>query len=50
MTGNLRAILEFYSKRKPGRGSQWEIADLAEQIRQEVVEADPWTDLLFEEV
>lgn len=50
MTGNLRAILDYYSKRKKGRGSQWEIADLAEQIRAEVVEADPWTEQFFEEV
>lgn len=50
MTGNLRAILDFYSKRKKGRGAQWEITDLAEQIRAEVVEADPWTEQFFEEV
>lgn len=47
MTGNLRAILEFYAKRKPGRGAQWEIADLAEQIRSEIVEVDPWAVELF---
>ena len=47
LTGNLRAILEFYSKRKPGRGAQWEIADLAEQIRSEIVEVDPWAVELF---
>ncbi|SMO92048.1 FAD-dependent thymidylate synthase [Melghirimyces algeriensis] len=50
MTGNLRAILDFYSKRKKGRGAQWEIADLADQIRAEVIEADPWTEQFFEEV
>lgn len=50
MTGNLRAILEFYAKRKPGRGAQWEISDMAEQIRREVVEADPWTERFFDEV
>lgn len=50
LSGNLRAILEFYSKRKPGRGAQWEIADLAERIRAEVVEADPWTSALFDYV
>lgn len=50
LSGNLRAILEFYSKRKPGRGAQWEIADLAERIRAEVVEADPWADALFDYV
>lgn len=50
MTGNLRAILDFYSKRKMGRGAQWEIADLADQIRAEVIETDPWTEQFFEEV
>lgn len=50
LTGNLRAILDYYSKRKKGRGAQWEVAILAEQIRGEVVEADPWTEQFFEEV
>lgn len=50
MSGNLRTILEFYSKRKPGRGAQWEIAELAEAIRREVVKVDPWVDRFFEEV
>lgn len=50
LTGNLRAILEFYSKRKPGRGAQHEIARLAEEIRREVVDADPWTKALFDHV
>lgn len=49
MSGNLRAILDFYSKRKPGRGAQWEIADLAGKIREKVVEADPWTAKFFDE-
>jgi len=46
---NLRALLEFYSKRRKGRGAQWEIAELAEQIRQCVVEVEPWLDQIFEE-
>lgn len=50
LSGNLRTILEFYSKRKHGRGAQWEIANLAEQMRTEIVEEDPWTDALFEHV
>lgn len=50
MTGNLRAVLDFYSKRKKGRGAQHEIAGLAEQIRAEVVEADPWAEQFFKEV
>lgn len=48
MTANLRALLSFYSKRKPGRGAQWEIAELAERIRKAVVEAEPWLDSYFE--
>lgn len=49
MSGNLRALLEFYSKRRKGRGAQWEIAELAERIRKCVVEVEPWLDPLFEE-
>lgn len=48
MTANLRALLTFYSKRRPGRGAQWEIAELAERLRQEVVKAEPWLDGYFE--
>lgn len=50
MTANLRSLLEFYSKRKPGKGAQKEIADLAESLRQEVVNVEPWTAQFFEEV
>ncbi|ALS29250.1 thymidylate synthase [Paenibacillus sp. 32O-W] len=49
MTANLRALLTFYSKRKPGRGAQWEIADFAEMVRAEVVKAEPWTAPFFEQ-
>lgn len=48
MTANLRALLEFYSKRKRGNGAQWEIAELAERIREEVVKVDVWTEKFFE--
>lgn len=48
MTANLRALLTFYSKRKPGRGAQWEIAELAERLRKEVVAVEPWLDSYFE--
>jgi len=44
MTANLRALLDFYSKRRKGRGAQWEIAELAEQLRKAVVAVEPWTD------
>lgn len=50
MTANLRSLLDFYSKRKPGRGAQWEIAELAERIREEVCNVDPWTTKFFDEV
>lgn len=50
MTANLRALLEFYSKRRRGRGAQWEIAELAERMRKCVVEVEPWLDQIFEEV
>lgn len=49
MSANLRALLEFYSKRRKGRGAQWEIAELAERIRKCVVEVEPWLDRIFEE-
>ena len=50
LTGNLRAILEFYSKRQAGRGAQWEVAHLAECIRCAIIEEDPWVNELFEMV
>ena len=42
MTGNLRTFLDFYAKRRPGNGAQWEIADLAVKIRDEIVKVDGW--------
>ncbi|MCY7751612.1 FAD-dependent thymidylate synthase [Bacillus inaquosorum] len=50
MTANLTALLSFYSKRKKGRGAQAEITELAEALRREVVDVEPWTDQFFEEV
>lgn len=49
MTANLRALLDFYSKRRKGSGAQWEIAELAERLREEVVAVEPWIDQFFEE-
>ncbi|GAK03284.1 thymidylate synthase ThyX [Geomicrobium sp. JCM 19037] len=49
MTANLRALLDFYGKRRKGRGAQAEITDLAEELRKEVVAVEPWTDQFFEE-
>lgn len=48
MTVNLRALLDFYAKRKHGKGAQWEIAELAERLREEVIKVDPWTAKFFE--
>lgn len=50
MTVNLRALLDFYAKRRKGNGAQAEIADLAESLRREVVEVEPWTAQFFEGV
>jgi thymidylate synthase (FAD) len=48
MTANLRALLDFYGKRRKGRGAQWEIAELAERLREEVTRVDPWTAPYFD--
>ncbi|MFZ7945688.1 FAD-dependent thymidylate synthase [Neobacillus sp. 19] len=48
MTTNLRALLEFYAKRKPGKGAQAEIAGLAEALKKSVVEVEPWTSQFFD--
>lgn len=47
MTANLRALLDFYIKRRQGHGAQWEIADLAEELRRCVIEVEPWTNQFF---
>ncbi len=49
MSVNLRALLDFYAKRKPGRGAQGEIAKLAESLKSEVVAVEPWTSQFFGE-
>ncbi|MFL1672659.1 FAD-dependent thymidylate synthase [Paenibacillus dendritiformis] len=48
LTLNLRALLDFYQKRKRGNGAQREIAELAERLREEIVKADPWTAKFFD--
>lgn len=48
MTVNLRSLLDFYAKRRRGNGSQWEIAELAEKLREEVTKVDEWTAPFFE--
>ncbi|AXN58336.1 thymidylate synthase [Bacillus phage Wes44] len=47
MTANLTALLGFYSKRKPGKGAQKEITELAELLKAKVVQVEPWTEELF---
>lgn len=49
MTTNLRALIEFYTKRKRGSGAQWEIVDLAEALREEVTKVDAWVAPFFGE-
>lgn len=50
LTVNLRALLDFYAKRKAGRGAQAEIAGLAADLRKAVEAVEPWTTQLFEAV
>jgi thymidylate synthase (FAD) len=47
MTMSVRSLLDFYGKRRKGKGAQWEIADLSEQLRAAVVDVDPWVDQYF---
>lgn len=47
MTVNLRSLLDFYEKRRKGSGAQWEIAELAEKLREEVTKVDEWTAPFF---
>lgn len=49
LTGNLRSLLEFYSKRGEGTHAQWEIQELAERIKNEIVQVEPWTKSFFDE-
>jgi thymidylate synthase (FAD) len=44
---NLRAFLDFYSKRNPETHAQWEIQELAESFRKEIEKAESWTKELF---
>lgn len=46
LTGNLRTLLDFYSKRS-AKGAQWEIRELAELLKKNVIEAEPWTEQFF---
>lgn len=46
LTGNLRSFLEFYSKRS-AKVAQWEIKELADHIKREIVNVEPWTENFF---
>lgn len=48
MTGNLRALIEFYGKRNERTHAQWEIAELAEAIKREVTAVDAWVAPFFD--
>lgn len=47
LTGNLRSILEFYKKRGEGTHAQWEIKELAEKLKQNVISVEPWVETFF---
>ena len=49
MTANLRALLDFYAKRREGRGGQKEITQLAEELRKAVEAVEPWVGVFFEQ-
>lgn len=48
LTANLRTLLDFYKKRKPGNGAQHEITQLALELKNAIVEVEPWTEEFFE--
>ena len=47
LTVNLRAALDFYDKRRKGKGAQQEITELAEAIKDKIVGVEPWTEAFF---
>lgn len=47
LTANLRTLLEFYSKRSD-KAAQSEIRQLAEELKNRVIEIEPWTKEFFE--
>lgn len=47
LSANLTAILAFYGKRKEGEGAQHEITQLADLIKEKVIEVEPWTAQFF---
>jgi thymidylate synthase (FAD) len=47
LTGNLRSVLEFYSKRNQSTHASAEIKELAELMKERVIEVEPWTESFF---
>ena len=48
MTTNLRSLLEFYSKRKKGNGAQFEITQLADNLKNCVINVENWAAPFFQ--
>jgi len=48
LTFNLRSFLDFYEKRRKGNGAQAEVAGLAEDLKNAIIEVEPWVAQLFE--
>lgn len=44
---NLRSFMDFYTKRVKVKGAQWEIRELAEEMREKLSEKMPWIDELM---
>ena len=44
---NLRSFLDFYKKRGPDGHAQWEIQELAEAMKAEILEVDPRFEMIF---
>ena len=47
VTCNLRAFLDFYGKRNQLTHSQWEIAFLAERMKEEILKVEPGLEFIF---
>ena len=47
LTVNLRAFMDFYSKRNSETHAQWEIAELAEIMKEKIIEKESWIGQLF---
>lgn len=48
LTVNLRALLDFYAKRRAGKGAQFEITQLAEKLKEKVISVEPWCEAFFQ--